>query len=75
MVCSFIFWGASTPAKSISYLDSLLMITSTMTESDLNTLNLSELNTFQQRGALYLDCGWLSDLGVHRDSACQETGL
>lgn len=45
---SLIFWGSSTPSRSISYTDSLFLIVSAMTEAGLNTINLSQLNTFQQ---------------------------
>ena len=48
MVCSLIFWGASTPSKSIGYTDSLFLVVAAMTLAGLNTINLSELNTFQQ---------------------------
>ena len=42
------FWGSSTPAKSVSFTDSLFLTVSAMTLSGLNTVNLSQLNTFQQ---------------------------
>ena len=48
MVSSVIFWGSSTPPRSISYIDSLFLTVSAMTEAGLNTVNLSQLNTFQQ---------------------------
>ncbi|OAG43279.1 hypothetical protein AYO21_02565 [Fonsecaea monophora] len=48
LVSSLIFWGSSTPAKSVSYIDSLFLCVSAMTEAGLNTVNLSELNTWQQ---------------------------
>ena len=50
-VCLFssvIFWGSSTPPRSISYIDSLFLVVSAMTEAGLNTVNLSQMNTFQQ---------------------------
>ena len=50
-VCLFssvIFWGSSTPPKSITYVDSLFLVVSAMTEAGLNTVNLSQMNTFQQ---------------------------
>ena len=50
-VCLFssvIFWGSSTPPRSISYVDSLFLVVSAMTEAGLNTVNLSQMNTFQQ---------------------------
>ncbi|OCT44329.1 putative potassium transporter [Cladophialophora carrionii] len=48
LVASLIFWGSSTPAKSVPYIDSLFLCVSAMTEAGLNTVNLSELNTWQQ---------------------------
>ncbi|EXJ55136.1 hypothetical protein A1O7_08061 [Cladophialophora yegresii CBS 114405] len=48
LVASLIFWGSSTPAKSVTYVDSLFLCVSAMTEAGLNTVNLSELNTWQQ---------------------------
>ncbi|KFY49332.1 hypothetical protein V496_10086 [Pseudogymnoascus sp. VKM F-4515 (FW-2607)] len=48
LVCSLIFWGASNPAQSVSYTDSLFLVVSAMTEAGLNTVNLSTLTSFQQ---------------------------
>lgn len=48
LVSSIIFWGSSSPGKSVSYTDSLFLVVSAMTLAGLNTINLSELNTFQQ---------------------------
>ncbi|KIW18640.1 hypothetical protein PV08_02929 [Exophiala spinifera] len=48
LMASLIFWGSSTPAKSVRYIDSLFLCISAMTEAGLNTINLSELNTWQQ---------------------------
>ena len=48
MLCSIIFWGASTPSRSITYTDSLFLVVSAMTLAGLNTINLSTVNTFQQ---------------------------
>ncbi|PSR88785.1 cation transport protein-domain-containing protein [Coniella lustricola] len=45
---SLIFWGSSDPAFSISYVDSLFLIVSAMTEAGLNTINLSQMTTWQQ---------------------------
>ena len=45
---SLVFWGASTPPRSVSYTDSLFLTVSAMTLAGLNTVNLSQLNTFQQ---------------------------
>ena len=48
LLSSVIFWGSSTPKRSVSYCDSLFLVVSAMTEAGLNTINLSQLNTFQQ---------------------------
>lgn len=48
LVASVVFWGSSTPHGNISYTDSLFFAVSAMTLAGLNTVNLSELNTFQQ---------------------------
>ena len=48
LITSLIFWGSSTPAKSVTYIDSLFLCVSAMTEAGLNTVNLSQLNTWQQ---------------------------
>ncbi|KAK6429627.1 hypothetical protein LTR95_014223 [Oleoguttula sp. CCFEE 5521] len=47
-LATLIFWGSSTPAKSVSFVDSIFLVTSAMTLAGLNTVNLSTLNTFQQ---------------------------
>ncbi|KAH9219277.1 cation transport protein-domain-containing protein [Leptodontidium sp. 2 PMI_412] len=48
LVTSLLFWGASRPEGRISYADSLFLVVSAMTEAGLNTVNLSEMTTFQQ---------------------------
>ena len=48
LLSSIIFWGSSTPSKSVNYTDSLFLVVSAMTLAGLNTINLSQLNTFQQ---------------------------
>ncbi|ORY15670.1 cation transport protein-domain-containing protein [Clohesyomyces aquaticus] len=48
LISSLIFWGASTPAREVSYTDSLFLVVSAMTLAGLNTVDLSTLNTFQQ---------------------------
>ncbi|KAL8631258.1 hypothetical protein Q9189_003022 [Teloschistes chrysophthalmus] len=48
LLASIIFWGSSTPARSISYTDSLFLVVSAMTLAGLNTVNLSQANTFQR---------------------------
>ncbi|KAH8906239.1 TrkH-domain-containing protein [Coniochaeta sp. PMI_546] len=48
LIASVIFWGSSNPAYSISYVDSLYLVTSAMTEAGLNTVNLSTMTTWQQ---------------------------
>ncbi|CAK7272801.1 hypothetical protein SEPCBS119000_005315 [Sporothrix epigloea] len=47
-ISSLIFWGSSKPGFSISYTDSLFLVVSAMTESGLNTVNLSQMTTWQQ---------------------------
>ncbi|KAJ6085663.1 Low-affinity potassium transport protein [Penicillium canescens] len=47
-ITSAIFWGTSSPAQSVRYIDSLYLTTSAMTLAGMNTVNLSTLNTFQQ---------------------------
>ncbi len=48
LAASLIFWGSSNPARSISYTDSLFLVVSAMTEAGLNTVNLSQMTTWQQ---------------------------
>ena len=48
LISAIIFWGSSTPARSVSFTDSLFLAVSAMTLAGLNTINLSTLNTFQQ---------------------------
>ena len=48
LIASVIIWGSSTPSRHVSYIDSLFLAVSAMTLAGLNTVNLSELNTFQQ---------------------------
>ena len=48
MIASVIFWGASTPTKSVRYIDALFLCVSAMTLSGLGSINLSVINTFQQ---------------------------
>ncbi|PYI29979.1 cation transporter [Aspergillus indologenus CBS 114.80] len=48
LICSAIFWGSATPARSIAYVDALFMCVSAMTGAGLNTVDLSKLNSFQQ---------------------------
>lgn len=47
-MASVILWGSSTPARSISYAGSPFCVISAVTLAGLNTVNLSEMNTFQQ---------------------------
>ena len=35
LVASLIFWGSSTPSKSVSYIDSLFLVISAMTEAGM----------------------------------------
>ena len=48
LICGIIFWGSSTPPRSVRFIDSLFLTVSAMTEAGLNTVNLSTLNTWQQ---------------------------
>ncbi|KAI1111017.1 TrkH-domain-containing protein [Nemania sp. NC0429] len=48
LVTSVVFWGSSSPSSSISYVDSLFLTVSAMTEAGLNTVNLSQMTTWQQ---------------------------
>jgi hypothetical protein len=48
LLTAIIFWGSSTPARSVPFTDSIFFTVSAMTEAGLNTINLSTLNTFQQ---------------------------
>jgi hypothetical protein len=48
LASSLVFWGSSNPALSISYADSLFLVVSAMTEAGLNTVNLSQMTTWQQ---------------------------
>lgn len=48
LITSIMFWGSSKPAYSISYVDSLFLVVSAMTEAGLNTVNLSQMTTWQQ---------------------------
>jgi hypothetical protein len=48
LLSAMIFWGSSTPKFEVGFTDSLFLCVSAMTESGLNTVNLSEINTWQQ---------------------------
>jgi len=48
LLASIIFWGSSMPPRSISYTDSLFLTVSAMSLAGLNTINLSQMNTWQQ---------------------------
>ncbi|KAI1473418.1 TrkH-domain-containing protein [Daldinia eschscholtzii] len=48
LISSVVFWGSSNPRANISYVDSLFLVTSAMTEAGLNTVNLSQMTTWQQ---------------------------
>ena len=48
LAASLIFWGSSDPPKRVPYSDSLFLVVSAMTLAGLNTVSLSDLNTFQQ---------------------------
>lgn len=40
LICSAIFWGASTSSRSVAYVDALFMCVSAMTGAGLNTVGL-----------------------------------
>ena len=69
LLWAVIFWGSSTPARSVSFVDSLFLTVSAMTLAGLNTVNLSELNTFQQVILFCLimlgSAIWVSSFVVH----------
>ncbi|KAH8896235.1 TrkH-domain-containing protein [Thozetella sp. PMI_491] len=48
LISSLIFWGSSSPRFSISYVDSLFLAVSAITEAGLNTVNLSQMTLWQQ---------------------------
>lgn len=48
MIGSVIFWKSSSDQRPVSYVDSLFLMVSAMTLAGLNTVNLSELTTWQQ---------------------------
>ncbi|KAL2853377.1 cation transport protein-domain-containing protein [Aspergillus pseudoustus] len=48
LLSSLLFWGASNPAQSVSYTDSLFMCVSAITGAGLNSVEASTLSTFQQ---------------------------
>ncbi|KAM3433878.1 hypothetical protein MY4824_005742 [Beauveria thailandica] len=48
LISSAIFWATSNPHGHISYVDSLFVVVSAMTEAGLNTVNLSTMTTWQQ---------------------------
>ncbi|TGJ82781.1 hypothetical protein E0Z10_g5961 [Xylaria hypoxylon] len=48
LLASLVFWGSSNPKFHISYVDSLYLVVSAMTEAGLNTVNLSQMTTWQQ---------------------------
>ncbi|KAI2465755.1 TrkH-domain-containing protein [Annulohypoxylon bovei var. microspora] len=48
VLATLIFWGSSVPAYSIGWWDSMFMVVSALTATGLNTVNLSQLTTFQQ---------------------------
>ncbi|KAM0808171.1 putative Potassium transport protein [Seiridium cardinale] len=48
LLASVVFYGSSNPRGSISYADSLFLVISAMSEAGLNTVNLSQMTTWQQ---------------------------
>ncbi|KID72301.1 Low-affinity potassium transport protein [Metarhizium brunneum] len=61
---SVVFWLLSAPKLSVAYVDSLFMVVSGVTETGLNTVDLSKLTTAQQvLLCLLMICGsavWVS---------------
>jgi hypothetical protein len=45
---SLIYWGSSETFNAVDYVDSLFLVTSAITNTGLNTRNLSETTTWQQ---------------------------
>ncbi|KAF4444971.1 hypothetical protein F53441_11025 [Fusarium austroafricanum] len=45
---SVIFWASSEPSHSIPYVDCLFLVVSSFCDTGLNTVNLSEITTWQQ---------------------------
>ncbi|KAJ4327942.1 hypothetical protein N0V84_001617 [Fusarium piperis] len=45
---SVIFWGSSEPSRSVRYIDALFLVVSSFCDVGLNTVNLSEITTWQQ---------------------------
>ncbi|RGP72765.1 high-affinity potassium transport [Fusarium sporotrichioides] len=48
LIFSVIFWGSSQPGQSIPYIDCLFLVVSSFCDTGLNTVNLSQLTTWQQ---------------------------
>ncbi|KAI3393936.1 hypothetical protein diail_3460 [Diaporthe ilicicola] len=48
LVATLVFWGASHPALSIGFWDSMFLAFSALTSAGLNTVNISVLSTGQQ---------------------------
>ncbi|KAK6722793.1 hypothetical protein SNK04_001646 [Fusarium graminearum] len=48
LIFSVIFWGSSQPSQSIDYIDCLFLVVSSFCDTGLNTVNLSQLTTWQQ---------------------------
>lgn len=48
LIMSVVFYSTPNPRLSITYTDSLFLVISAMTEAGLNTVNLSQMSTFQQ---------------------------
>ncbi|KAM0418678.1 hypothetical protein ACHAPT_012375 [Fusarium lateritium] len=45
---SVIFWGSSEPSRSVRFIDALFLVVSSFCDVGLNTVNLSEITTWQQ---------------------------
>lgn len=78
LALALILWGSNTPRPAtptqgkmvhVRFIDALFLAVSAMTEAGLNTVNLSELNTFQQillfLGIMLGSAIWVSIFVVH----------
>lgn len=48
LLFSLIFWASSQPLHGVSFADSLFMVTSAFTNTGLNSVDISDLTTWQQ---------------------------
>ncbi len=69
MLTAIVFWGSSTPAQSVRFIDSVFLVTSAMTEAGLNTVNLSTLWVSSPK---YQVC-WLTAAGTLGSKSCSSS--